>query len=350
MRGKPPAPARKLKSQGIDPIDHRRAQRDAERLEAAKAVTFDQAAERFIAGHEAGWKNPKHRQQWRNTLATYVSPVIGALPVQDIDTDLVMKVLEPIWTKKPETAGRVRGRIESILDWAKAHKLRAGENPAQWRGHLDQLLPKKSKVRKPKHHAAMSYAEVPGFMDALAKRPSISAKALAFTILTAARTGEVIGAKWSEFDLKGAVWTIPEDRMKAGKEHRVPLAKGALAILGDLPHGGGFVFARDGRPLSNMAMLKMLALMNRDDDLTVHGFRSSFRDWAAERTNFARELAEAALAHAVGDETERAYQRGDLFEKRRRLMAKWADYCAQAPKAAGFVPLHRRIGRTLVEA
>ena len=290
---------------GIDPIDARRAERLETRLNAAKALTFKECAARYIASHRAGWRNPKHAAQWEATLATYAEPVMGGLSVQAIDTALVLKVLEPIWTTKPETAGRVRGRIESILDWAKVRGYRAGENPARWRGHLDKLLPARSKVRRVEHHAALPYAELPGFLVSLREQEGIAARALEFAILTAARTGEVIGARWSEIDLLEKTWTVPAARMKAGREHRVPLSARALAILEEMqPHRhaeDGFVFpgAKLGRPLSNMAFLMLLRRMGRDD-LTAHGFRSSFRDWAAERTNFPSEVAEMALAHTVG--------------------------------------------------
>ena len=243
------------------------------------------------------------------------------------------KVLEPIWTAKPETAGRVRGRVESILDWAKARDYRVGENPGRWKGHLDQLLPARSKVRKVVHHAALPYAEMPGFVVALREQEGVSALALEYMILTAARTGETIGARWDEIDLPGKLWTVPAERMKAGKEHRVPLSGRALDILNELKpeeriSADGFVFpgGKSGKPLSNMAFLMLLRRMERGD-LTAHGFRSSFRDWCAERTNFPTEVAEMALAHAVSDKTVAAYKRTDLFDKRRRLMDSWAAYC-----------------------
>jgi integrase len=274
------------------------------------------------------------------------------LPVGAIDTGLVLKVLEPIWTAKPETAGRVRGRIEAVIDWAKARDYRVGENPARWRGHLDKLLPARSKVRRVKHHPALPYDELPAFMRALRAQEGISARALEFTILTAARTNETIGATWPEINLGAKVWTIPADRMKAERDHRVPLSAAALAILKRMAEfrENAFVFPGDRRAgLSNMAMLEMVRGMNerraaagepkwidphQGKEIVPHGFRSSFRDWASERTNFPREVAEAALAHIEGDETELAYKRGDLFEKRRRLMDEWARYCAR-PGAIG---------------
>jgi integrase len=316
---------------GIDPIERRRAERLGARLDAAKAVTFKECAATYIASHRAGWRNPKHAAQWEATLKTYAEPVIGGLSVQAVDTALVLKVLEPIWTVKPETAGRVRGRMESILDWAKVRGYRAGENPARWRGHLDKLLPVRSKVRRVEHHAALPYAELPGFLASLREQEGIAARALEFAILTAARTGES-AARWGEMDLLDKTWTLPASRMKSGREHRVPLSPRALAILKEMQahrHADdAFVFpgAKPVRPLSNMAFLMLLRRMGRGD-VTAHGFRSSFRDWAAERTNFPSEVAEMALAHAVGNAVEAAYRRGDLFDKRRRLMDAWATFC-----------------------
>jgi integrase len=317
---------------GVDPIERRRAERLQGLLDAAKAVTFKECAARYIASHRAGWRNPKHAAQWKATLATYAEPVIGGLSVQAIDTALVLKVLEPIWTTKPETAGRVRGRIESILDWAKARGYRAGENPARWRGHLDKLLPPRSKVQSVEHHAALPYAELPSFLVSLREQEGIAARALEFAILTAARTGEVIGARWGEMDLLHKTWTLPAARMKSGREHRVPLSAHALAILKEMQAHrqakDAFVFpgGKNGRPLSNMAFLMLLRRMGFGD-VTAHGFRSSFRDWAAERTKFPAEVAEMALAHTVSDKTVAAYNRSDLFERRRRLMAAWATFC-----------------------
>ncbi|HMF06257.1 MAG TPA: site-specific integrase [Methylocella sp.] len=318
-----------------------------ERLEAAKAITFKQCAESYIKTHRVSWRNAKHAAQWEATLATYAEPIIGALPVQVVDTALVMKVLEqevcdapdkptaPLWTVRPETASRLRGRMESILDWAKVRGHREGENPARWRGHLDKLLPARAKVRKVEHHAALPYTELPDFMTALRTHGGIAARALEFAILTAARTGETIAATWDEINIGKKVW-MPPGRMKAGREHRVPLAARALAILQEMKPAPGaetkFIFAggRAGKPLSNMALLMLLRRMGRGD-LTAHGFRSSFRDWAAERTSFPSEVVEMALAHAVGSKVEAAYRRGDLFDKRRRLMDAWAEFLATAP-------------------
>jgi integrase len=304
---------------GVNPIEARRA-----RNEPPQVVTFSEAAARYIAAHEQSWKNAKHREQWRNTLATYASPVIGKKDVASIGLDDVLKILEPIWTTKNETASRIRGRIEAILDWAAVRGLRTGENPARWRGHLKHLLPARNKRRSVRHHPAMDWRDLPAFMTELRGNNSISARALEFTILTAVRTSETIGATWSEID--GDVWTIPAERIKASVIHRVPLTSAALARLFRI-EGNPYIFpgARKDRPLSNMAMLELLRGMR--PGLTVHGFRSTFRDWAAEATSFPRELAESALAHVVGDEVERAYRRGDLFDKRRELMQAWARHC-----------------------
>jgi integrase len=319
---------------GLDPLAVRNAARTRAKLDAARAITFATCAERYIAAYRAGWRNAKHRDQWSNTLSAYVEPVFGALPVQAIDTALVMKAVEPIWTEKPETASRVRGRVEAILDWATARGFRTGENPARWRGHLDKLLPRKTKVRPVEHHAALPFAETGAFIAELRRQEGVAPRALEFAILTAARTGEVIGARWDEVDFAERLWTIPSERMKAGKEHRVPLPVGALAILEELHkvRQGDFLFpgGRAGRPISNMAMTMTLRRMGRGG-LTVHGFRSTFRDWASERTGFPAEVAEMALAHTVADAVERAYRRGDLFQKRRQLMDAWARFCTAVP-------------------
>ena len=331
--------ARKFRQQladGIDPIDARKGQRLADKAQAAKRVTFRDAAAQYIESQRAGWKNEKHGAQWTATLETYAYPTIGDLPVSEIDTAHVVKILEPIWATKSETASRVRGRIESVLAWATVREYRRGDNPARWRGHLDKLLPAKGKVRRVEHHDAMPYDDVPAFMATLREMTSLSARALEFTILTAARTGETIGARWSEIDFRTEVWTVPGERTKSGREHRVPLSGRAVALLNSLPREEGndhvFIGARKGKGLSNMAMLELLRGMD-GNGLTVHGFRSSFRDWAGEQTNHPREVAEAALAHVVKDQTEAAYRRGDALEKRRKLMQAWAGYCAR--KAGG---------------
>jgi integrase len=333
------AECRRLRLDGIDPIEARATKRDEAKLEAARSMTFDACARAYIDAHEAGWQNAKHREQWRNTLKTYASPEFGNLPVQAVDVRLIMKALEPIWHTKPETASRLRGRIEAVLDWATVRGFRNGENPARWRGHLDKLLPARSKVRKVEHHPALPYREIPAFMAALREQEGFAPLALEFLVLTAARTGEVIGARWEEFDLNERVWTIPATRMKAGKEHRVPLSERVVAIVQEQQEMrlGEFVFPgqRAGKPLSNMAMLKLLDRMGRED-VTTHGFRSTFRDWAAEQTNLPREVAEMALAHTIGDKVEAAYRRGDLFEKRCELMQEWERYCLSTARSISF--------------
>jgi integrase len=337
---------RKARLEGRDPIADRRALRAAAKLDAAKAMSFEACAERYIAAHKAGWKNPKHAAQWPSTLGTYVYPVFGPLPVQAIDTGLIMKAVEPIWTVKPETASRVRGRIESILDWATARGFRTGENPARWRGHLENLLPSSRKVRRIEHHAALPYSEIAAFMIELRQLDGVAARALEFAILTAARTGEVIGTRWQEINVAERLWTIPADRMKGGKEHRVPLSHAGVAVVEQMAaiRQSEFVFpgAKTARPISNMAMLMVLRRMGRSE-LTAHGFRSSFRDWAAERTGFPAEVAELALAHSVGAKVEVAYRRGDMFDKRRQIMDAWARFCEAPPYLSGVVPL--RAGR-----
>jgi integrase len=322
--------ARRLRRRGIDPINDRREAKVAEAIATAKQTAFVTAAHGYIRSHGPGWRNAKHAGQCASTLAAYAFPIFGHLPVRSIDTELVLKALEPIWTEKPETASRVRGRIEAVLDWAKARKMRDGENPARWRGHLDKLLPKRSKVRKVEHHAALPFDALPEFMARLKTQEGGAARSLAFTILTGARTGEAIGAKWDEIDLAAKVWTIPASRMKAGKAHRVPLAPAAVEILEQAAERreNDYVFpGARGAGLSNMSFLMLLRRMGRGD-LTAHGFRSTFRDWAAERTSFPREFAEQALAHTLPDKVEAAYRRSDLFEKRRRLMEAWARFCS----------------------
>ena len=328
--------ARSLKALGTDPIGQRDASRATERLAAVRTITFKQCAETYIKAHRVGWRNAAHASQWENTLRAYAYPHIGVLSVQAIDTSLVMGVLEPIWTAKPETASRLRGRIETILNWAKVRGYRDGENPARWKGHLDHLLPAKSKVRRVQHHAAMPYAQLPDFIAALREQDGIGARALEFLILTAARTGEVVGLRRREIDLKSGLWTVPAERMKAGKEHRVPLCPRAIAILQAIKpyneEGDALVFpgSRPQKPQSNMVFLMLLRRMKLGH-LTAHGFRATFKTWATERTNFPREVIEAALAHVTGDKIEAAYQRGDVFDKRLRLMTAWSDYCSTKP-------------------
>jgi integrase len=319
---------RQLARDGVDPIDNRKAARLSALAKAATTMTFKQCAEAYIRAYEAGWRNPKHAAQWTSTLEHYAHPVMGELSVATVDTGLVMKVLEPIWSTKTETASRVRGRIEAILDWAIVRKYREGENPARWKGHLDHLLPARAKVQKAGHHAALPYDQMADFMKTLRAVDGTAARALEFAILTAARTGEVLGANWAEIDLEKHLWVIPPQRMKAGREHRVPLSYAAMTVLKALNGREGPVFkgGKADKPLSNMALLMTLRRMKRTD-LTAHGFRSTFRDWVAECTDFPHEVAEMALAHAVGDKVEAAYRRGDLFEKRRKLMDEWAQYC-----------------------
>ena len=335
------ADQRKLVTNGQDPLAMREVAAVAEKVAAVKAVTFAQCAGRYIAAQRAGWRNAKHTAQWTATIATYTNPHFGDLPVSAIDTPHIMQALEPIWTEKPETASRLRGRIEAILDWATVSGLRDGANPARWKGHIEKLLPKRSKVAAVEHHAALPYAELPTFFLRLQAADGIGARALEFAILTAARTGEVLGATWQEIDLEARMWTISAARMKAGKEHRVALSEPALALLRKLAtiKRGDYVFPgqQDGKPLSNMALLMCLRRMDRDD-LTAHGFRSTFRDWCAEQTGFPSEVAEMALAHTVAGKVEAAYRRGDLLEKRRRLMEEWATFCTRSGALAKSVP------------
>lgn len=324
--------ARELRKQirdGINPIVERQTQRFQAKLQKAKKKTFQECSLAYIDAHQAAWKNDKHRKQWNSTLENYAFPIIGKLPVDDIETTLVMQVIEPIWHDKTETANRLRGRIEAVLDWAAVRGYRKGENPARWKGHIDKLLPSRSKIQKVKHYAALPYSDLCAFMETLRSRNGISARALEFAILTAARSGEVRGAKWQEIDFKSKIWTIPANRMKAGKEHRIPLADESVQLLTKLPRivGNEFLFPSiKGGQLSDMALTAILRHMDRGD-LTQHGFRSTFRDWAGETTSYPREVIEHALAHQLKDKAEAAYQRGDLLEKRCDLMADWARYC-----------------------
>ena len=333
--------ARDLVKDGINPREARDAERRQRKVEAAKAQTFKQCADAYIDANKGSWKNEKHSDQWFATfnetkrgrkVFPAATAAINDLPVSAIDTALMLKVLEPIWTKTPESSSRIRGRIERVLGWATVRGLRAGENPARWRGHLKEALAARSIENLVKHHDAVPYAEMPVFMTELRRRAGVSARALEFTILTAARTGETIGAQWSEIDLGKKLWTVPAERMKAGRGHRIPLSNRALTVLGELPRESNFVFigARAGKPLSNMAMLELVRGM-RGKGSTVHGFRSTFKDWTTEQTAYPNELTEVALAHAVSDKTEAAYRRGDLMEKRRRLMSDWAAYCRSPP-------------------
>jgi integrase len=307
------AEARKLTGEGIDPLDVRAASRAAAAAAGAKQMTFDEAAAAYIAGNQSGWGSAKHARQWSTTLGVYASPVFGNIGIRNIDTALVLKVIEPMWNEKRETAYRVRGRIENVLDWARARGYRAGENPARWRGHLDHILP--GRPPSDKHHAALPYGDLPAFLKLLRAQRGVGPRALEFTILTAARSGEVTGATMSE--IKDRTWIIPAARMKAGKEHRVPLSDRALAIIDELAPLRGdseYLFPGIRGRLSDTLMRNQLWRMKRRD-ITVHGFRSTFSDWAAECTAFPNEAIEIALAHATGNRVERAYRRGDLFEK-----------------------------------
>jgi integrase len=326
--------ARRMIAKGLNPID--------ERQRTGGVPTFGEMAEKVRESLSAGFRNSKHRSQWKTTLATYAAPLRNK-PVDTITTDFVLAALQPIWMTKPETASRVRGRIEKVLDAAKAKGYRSGENPARWRGHLDHLLPKQSKLARG-HHAAMPYEHVAAFVGRLRESDSLTAQALEFCILTAVRSGEVLGMRWSEVNLEKGIWTLPPHRMKAGREHRVPLPERAVAILKHLAETrtGDFVFPgqRKDRPLSDSAMHKMLRWMEADT-ATVHGFRSSFRDWAGNETSYPRDLIETALAHAIADKAEQAYRRSDALEKRRKLMEAWAAYC-DPNRTAKVLQLHGR--------
>jgi integrase len=343
---------RRQRLAGIDPITERRERRQQEKLEIARAITFAQGAEQFITANRAGWRNPRSEEQWRQTLAAYVLPVIGELSVVAIDTTLVLKVLEPIWVAKTQTATRVRGRIDAILNWAATRGYRQGESSARWKGHLENLLPVPSRVHTIENHPALPYSEVGGFMAELRQQPGMPARVLEFAILTAARTNEAIGARWSEIDMRGRVWTVPKERMKANREHKVPLSNAAMAVLEAVAplRINGYVFpgTRLNRPVGGSALKQVLQRMGRS--VTAHGFRSSFRDFAAERTAFPAEIAELSLAHTVGTAVERAYRRSDLFDKRRKLMDAWAAYCAVTAENGAVVPLRRRRGSGSDEA
>lgn len=337
---------RKLLADGIDPLAKKHGDLLARRMADANIITFDKAAAAFIEANSPAWRNAKHGDQWRNTLATYASPVIGALPVSKIETAHVLRILSPIWATKTETATRVRGRIEKILDWAKVQGYRTGDNPAAWRGHLSEALPTPSKVADAGHHAALPWAEIGAFMVALRAAQGAGARAMELIILTATRTSEVLNAKWAEFDLDAGMWVIPKERMKGFREHRVPLSAAALAVLDKAKaesNGGEFVFMGSKRAaLSNMTCLATLKRMGRSD-LTVHGFRSTFRDWVSESTSYPRDVAEMALAHAIEDKSEAAYRRGDLIEKRRALMADWAAHCAVVRVSGDVVAIRAKV-------
>jgi integrase len=349
--------ARQKIRDGIDPLQARREAEATARLASAKAMSFAEAAEQFVAQNESGWSNAKHRRQVMGTLRTFAFPIIGALPVAGIDTGLVLRVLEqpvaaergnpagPFWIARPETASRVRGRVEAVLAWATVRGHRSGDNPAAWRNHLDQVLPKQGRAARVEHHAALPYAQLPAFMAELRAREGVAARALEFTILVAARSGEVAGARWSEIDLETATFTVPGARMKSRKEHRAPLPVAAVELLAKLPREDGnprvFIGSRRGAGLGPAAMSSMLARMGRGD-VTVHGFRSAFRDWAAERTNYANHVVEQVLAHSIGSAVEKAYRRGDLLDQRRKIMELWGGYCSgPAVQGGAVVPMRR---------
>ena len=338
--------ARERLLDGEDPIDARRKERARQALESATSLTFEQATISYFDSHEGKWKNLKHRAQFLSTMRTYVFPKLGKLTVSDIETGLIVQVLEAIWASKTETASRVRGRIESVLDWATVRGLRKGDNPARWRGHLEHILPDRGSIAKTKHHPALAYTAIPEFLTNLRKREGVAARALEFLILTAARTGEVIGATWDEIDLVQKTWTIPASRMKAGREHKVPLSNRALQILKVTPAEGSNKFLFIGsraRGLSNMAMAAAVRRMDYKD-ITVHGFRSTFRDWAAESTSYPNHVVEMALAHTISNKVEAAYLRSDLFDKRRKLMEDWGLFCEskQRPVDGSVVPIRAR--------
>jgi integrase len=324
---------------GIDPIEQKRAAVAAKKGDASRILTFDQCAAAYISSHEIAWRNRKHRSQWRTTIATYASPVIGSLPVNAVDTNLILRILQPMWMEKTQTASRLRARIENVLDYAKVRELRAGENPARWRGHLAKLLPAPKKVQKVRHHPALPFEDLPAFMQALKQRQGITAKALMFGILAGGRTDEILGARWDEFELEtDSVWTIPAERMKSGREHRVPVTEPMRRILAAMAdcRRSEFVFPGATGPRLHSSALDGV-LIRMGSEFTVHGFRSTFRTWAADKAQFPRELAEVALAHLVGDDTERAYQRGDQLMKRRKLMEAWSAFATKPPATGGVV-------------
>lgn len=345
--------------QGIDPVAERQAVRSALAAAVASAMTFQQAAEKYIAAAEGGWKNQKHAAQWTSTLEAYAFPIIGKLPVSAIETAHVVKIVEPLWNEKAETASRLRGRIESVLDWATVRGFRKGDNPARWRGHLDKLLPARAKVQKVVHHAALHYRDVGAFLKALREVDGMGARALEFAVLTATRSGEVRGATWSEIDRDASLWIIPAERMKAQREHVVPLCPEAIAVIDALPRMAGcnliFPNAKNG-VLSDMTLTAVIRRMDESSVkdggvgwkdragkvITAHGFRSTFRDWAGETTAYPREVIEHALAHQLKDKAEAAYQRGTLLDKRRRLMAEWAMHCGKIQQAGEVIKLKTR--------
>jgi integrase len=353
------AEAREKLIEGIDPLDAKAQDKVALRLAKARLMTFDQCASAYIEAHRPSWKNAKHADQWTNTIATYVNPIIGSLPVAEVDTALIVKVLtqksasKPFWESKPETASRVRGRIESVLGWATTSGLRSGDNPARWKGHLDNLLATISKAQRTENHPSLAWDRIGAFVGELRSREGVAARAVEFAILTATRSGEVRGAKWSEIDLAAKVWTIPAQRMKAKREHEVPLSDASVKLLNSQAKidGCDLVFpGTKGQPLSDMSLTAVIRRMNGESPIwvdrdgktiTVHGFRSTFRMWAAELTSYPREVAEHALAHQLPNMVERAYQRGTLFGKRAKLMSEWAKFCECETRAGELVPINR---------
>ncbi len=328
--------ARKHVREGRDPIELRLRAREAARQATRAALTFEKCVEAYMAAHKGVWCNEKRERHWGAPLKRYAYPAFGSVPVAEVTVQHITKVLDPLWSSKTETASRLRGRIESVLDWATVRGHRSGENPARWRGHLAKVFPAKSRVAPVKHLSALPFQQISSFVGELRAKDAVGPRAFEFMILTACRTSEVLGARWPEMDLTNGVWTVPAERMKSRRTHRVPLSDQAQELLRRLgpTNADRLVFEgrREGIPLSNMVFLSTLRRMNRSD-LTGHGFRSTFRDWAAECTDHPNEVAEAALAHAVGDKTEAAYRRGDLFDKRRRLMQDWADYCSRMSEA-----------------
>jgi integrase len=328
---------------GIDPIEDARAKRSALKASQAAALTFEQCAAEYIKANKSGWKNDKHAQQWENTLRTYAYPHIGSILVQDIGLPNVLAVLKPIWEVKTETASRVRGRMESVLGWATVHEYRHGLNPARWRDHLDKLLPKPGKVTKVEPREALDGSEMGSFMTKLRAMEGVGARALEFAILTAARSGEVRGATWDEIDTTAKVWIIPASRMKAGKEHRVPLSDAALSVVEARPRvvGSPYIFtAPRGGQLSDMTLSAVTRRMKAA--CVPHGFRSTFRDWVSERTSYPGDMAEMALAHTISDKVEAAYRRGDMMDKRRQMMSDWAMFCAMVETTGDVIPMTRK--------
>jgi integrase len=330
--------ARRLRAEGKDPLAHKRAVRASLSRQEAKPLTFVECAAAYIESHQPSWRSASYARQWVRSLATHVYPIIGRTMVAEIDTPMVMQVVQPIWGTKTETAARLRERIELILDWATVLGYRAGANPARWRGHLDHLLPPRFKIAPVKHHPALAYRDLPAFVVELRQREAVAARSLEFLILTGCRSGEVLGARWSEVDFGARVWTLPPERTKAFREHRIPLSDAAMAVLSQISRDGEHIFAGERGRLSIMVMRQLLLRMGRCG-ITPHGFRSTFRTWVGEETLFQREIVEAALGHAIGDKTEQAYSRGDALEKRRKLMDAWAEFCAKPSKSGTVVPI-----------